>query len=102
MGAEAYPGHDGGEEEEEALPVPGHVGLGELDADGKDTDGEDDTGELEGDGVGGGAVAVAPAAGVEDVGTVRALTGSARTPLRGWGCSPMMTPNRNAQHASPM
>jgi hypothetical protein len=49
-----------------------HILFGQLDADGKDADGEDNPGELEGDGVRDIIAAAAPAAGVEDVGAVRA------------------------------
>ena len=45
----AHPRHDRDKQEEQALPMLGHVGLGQFNADGEYTNGEDHSSEFERD-----------------------------------------------------
>lgn len=73
-GIGTHPSHTGEQQEEQALPMSFHVLFRELDSDREDTDSEDDTGKFQGDRIDNVFITVAPSAGIENIGTVRACT----------------------------
>lgn len=104
---DSYPSHHRNEKEEQAFPMTGHVRLWKLDSDGEHADSQDNPSELQSNSVGHVLVVICPPMRINNTGSIRTCimavevrgTDAARKVER---ALPMMTPNRNAQQASPM
>ncbi|KAL2002967.1 hypothetical protein VTN02DRAFT_5440 [Thermoascus thermophilus] len=92
-GHQPAPGHDGQEEQDDRLPVPLHVGLGQFDPDGETLDDEDDPRALQGD-----LVDVAPRVRDEEVGRMGTEDDAAQRRDGGLADVELLLHEQRAQH----